>query len=206
MDELIGTFKDRPLKFKPGTDWNYTNSEYYLLAYIIQKISGKDYSEYLAENIFKPLGMRDSGLASTLAIIPQMAEGYAHEGNGLRHRDYFDRSLEVGAGGGFSTVEDMLRWHQALDSEKLLSRKSLEAMFKPSAPGNYGYGWFIQSTPRLKEFHEGSDPGFAAFEIRYPADQAFVIVLSNLEDAPVRSIANDLGSLLLDGKIPVEKN
>lgn len=206
IDELIGTFRARPLKFKPGMDWSYTNTEYYLLAYIIEKVSGKTYSEYLAENIFKPLGMKDSGFASSLAIVPQMAEGYAREGNGLRHRDYFDRSLEVGAGGAFSTVEDMLRWNQALNSERLLSHKCVEMMFAPSSPGNYGYGWFIQTTPRLKEFHEGSDPGFAAFEARYPRDQAFVIVLSNLEDAPVRAIANDLGALLLDGKIPVEKN
>ena len=206
IDELIGTFRDRPLKFKPGSAWNYTNMEYYLLAYVIQKVSGKAYGEYLTENIFKPLGMKDSGFASTLAIVPQMAEGYAREGNGLRHRDYFDRSLEVGAGGAFSTVEDMLRWNQALNSERLLSRKWLEMMFAPSWPGNYGYGWFIQTAPRLQEFHEGSDPGFAASEARYPQDQAFVIVLSNLEDAPVRAMANDLGALLLDGKIPVEKN
>jgi CubicO group peptidase (beta-lactamase class C family) len=202
IEELIATFKDRPLKFKPGTDWSYTNTEYYLLAYIIEKVSGKSYSEFLTENIFKPLGMKDSGFASTLAIVPQIAEGYAREGNGLRHRDYYDRSLEVGAGGAISTAEDMLRWNQALYSEQLLSRKSLELMFAPSRPGNYGYGWFIQSTPRLKEFHEGSDPGFAAFEARYPKDRGFIIVLSNLEDAPVRDMANDLGALLFDGKLP----
>lgn len=204
IEELIGTFKDRPLKFKPGTDWAYTNTEYYLLASIIEKVSGKAYAAYLTENIFKPLGMKDSGFASTLAIVPQMAEGYAREGNGLRHRDYYDRSLEVGAGGAFSTVRDMLRWSDALDSEKLLSRKSLESMFAPSKPGNYGYGWFIQSTPRLKEFHEGSDPGFTAFEARYPNDQAFIIVLSNLEDAPVRQMANALEALLFEGKMPTK--
>jgi hypothetical protein len=90
--------------------------------------------------------------------------------------------------------------------------KSLELMFAPSRPGNYGYGWFIQSTPRLKEFHEGSDPGFAAFEARYPKERGFIVVLSNLEDAPVRDMANDLGALLFDGtlpangKIPANKN
>jgi CubicO group peptidase (beta-lactamase class C family) len=201
LDELIATFKDRPLKFKPGSEWSYTNTEYYLLAYIIQKVSGKNYAEFLSENIFKPLSMKNSGFASTLAVIPQMAEGYVRDGNTLRHRDYFDRSLEVGAGGIYSTPEDMLRWSEALDSDQLLSREWRKVMFTPSSPGNYGYGWFIKTEPRLEEFHEGSDPGFSAFEIRYPAEKAFVIVLSNVEDAPVRTIANDLGSLLLDGKI-----
>jgi CubicO group peptidase (beta-lactamase class C family) len=202
MDELIGTFRARPLKFKPGTAWAYTNTEYYLLAYIIQTVSGESYADFLRRQLFQPLGMSATGLASTLAVVPEMAEGYAREGKSLRHRDYFDRSLESGAGGIYSTVSDMLRWNEALNGEKLLNRKSLDLMFTPSSPGNYGFGWFIEERPRRKEYHEGSDPGFAAFEIRYPDERAFVIVFANVEDAPVRIIANGLGELLLTGKIP----
>jgi CubicO group peptidase (beta-lactamase class C family) len=202
MDELIGTFRSRPLKFKPGTDWAYTNTEYYLLAYIIQTVSGESYADFLTHHLFQPLGMNATGIAPTLAVIPEMAEGYARDGKSLRHREYFDRSLEIGAGGIYSTVSDMLRWNDALNGEKLLNRKSLDLMFTPSSPGNYGFGWFIEERPRRKEYHEGSDPGFAAFEIRYPDERAFVIVFANVEGAPVRIIANGLGELLLTGKIP----
>lgn len=203
-DELIATFRSRPLKFEPGTKWVYTNTEYYLLAYIIESVSGETYVDFLTHHVFQPLAMNASGFAPTLAIIPQMAEGYARDGKSLRHRDYFDRSLEIGAGGVYSTVSDMLRWNEALNAGKLLNRKSLDLMFTPSSPGNYGFGWFIEKQPRSKAYHEGSDPGFAAFEIRYPEQNVFVIVLANLEDTPVRIAANGLGELLLTGQIPTD--
>jgi CubicO group peptidase (beta-lactamase class C family) len=133
-DELIATFRSRPLKFEPGTKWAYTNTEYYLLAYIIESVSGETYGDFLTHHVFQPLAMNASGFAPTLAIIPQMAEGYARDGKSLRHWDYFDRSLEIGAGGVYSTVSDMLRWNEALNAEKLLNRKSLDLMFTPSSP------------------------------------------------------------------------
>jgi len=92
----------------------------------------------------------------------------------------------------------MLRWDQALYTEKLLGRKWLTLMFTPHPPGDYGYGWFIKSEKRREKiFHEGGDPGFSAFETRYPETRTFVIVLSNLETAPVRKIADDLAALAL---------
>jgi CubicO group peptidase (beta-lactamase class C family) len=196
-DELIATFRDRPLAAPPGTRWAYTNTEYYLLAYVIEKVSGESYGDYLATHVFPAAGMTESGFASTLAVIPQAAEGYARDGGRLRHRDYFDRSLELGAGGVYSTAEDLARWNAALDAGKVVNRASLAAMFTPSKPGDYGYGWFITSTPRLREFHEGSDPGFAAFEARYPDDGLLIVVLSNLEDAPVRDIEAELARRFL---------
>jgi CubicO group peptidase (beta-lactamase class C family) len=204
VDELIATFKSRPLKFKPGSDWAYTNTEYYLLASIIQTVSGETYADFLKHRLFQPLGMDASGFVPTLAVVPRMAQGYARDGKSLRHRDYFDRSLEIGAGGIYSTASDMLRWNEALNGEKLLKQKSLQLMFTPSSPGGYGFGWFIEKQPRIKEYHEGSDPGFAAFTIRYPDEKAFVLVFANVEDAPVRMIANGLGELLLTGKIPTD--
>jgi D-alanyl-D-alanine carboxypeptidase len=193
-EELIGTFRDRPLVAKPGAVWAYTNTEYYLLAYIIQKVSGQSYADYLSAHIFGPAGMTHSGFASTLAIVPEAAEGYSRDGKALRHRDYFDRSLEQGAGGIYSTVGDMALWNTALDGGKLLNKESLARMFAPSVPGDYGYGWFITSKPRLREFHEGSDPGFAVFEARYPETGMLILVFSNLEDAPVRKIESDLAA------------
>jgi D-alanyl-D-alanine carboxypeptidase len=200
-EELIASFKDRPLNFTPGTSWAYTNTEYYLLAYIIQTVSGQGYGEYLSSKIFQPIGMNDSGFAATLAVVPQMAEGYAKDGNSVRHRDYFDRSLEVGAGGVYSTAHDLLLWDHALNSDKLLNHKWLDVMFTPSPQGNYGFGWFIEKKPRTKYFHEGSDPGFAAFEIRYLDEGVFIVVLSNFEEAPVRLIANQLANLLFSGRL-----
>ncbi len=128
-DELIRTFRDRPLAFAPGTKWAYTNTEYYLLAWLIEHLTGESYGSYLAHHIFEPLKMTHSGFASTLAVIPEMAEGYTFEDGQLRQRDYFDRSLEIGAGGIYTTAEDLVLWNRALDAPGFLSAHSLELMF-----------------------------------------------------------------------------
>ena len=188
-DELIRTFRDRPLASPPGTKWAYTNTEYYFLAYLIEKLSGESYGSYLTHHIFEPLRMIHSGYAATVAVVPRLAEGYTREGGILRHRDYFDRSLEIGAGGIHTTAGDLVLWNKALDSPGFLSAHALQAMFVAHPPGNYGYGWFVETSPRQKDYHEGGDPGFAAFEARYPDQHIVVLVLSNEDDSPVRDIA-----------------
>jgi len=195
--EQVKTFRDRPLGFEPGTSWKYRNTEYYLLAFIVEKVSGESYAEYLAHHIFEPLKMTHSGFASMATIVPQIAEGYTHVGGNLRHREYFDRSMETGAGGIYTTGEDLLRWNKALDSPGLLSARALDLMFTAHPPGNYGYGWFVETSPHRKVYHEGGDPGFAAFEARYPDQHVVIVVLSNEDDAPVRDIADAMAQRLL---------
>jgi D-alanyl-D-alanine carboxypeptidase len=189
-EEQVKTFRDRPLGFPPGSAWKYRNTEYYLLAYIIEKLSGESYAAYLAHHIFEPLKMTHSGFATMAAVVPQMAEGYSREGGSLVRREYFDRSMETGAGGIYTTSEDMLRWNKGLDSPGILSAHALELMFTAHPPGNYGYGWFVESSPRKKIYHEGGDPGFVAFEVRYPDQHVVIIVLANKDDSPVREIAD----------------
>jgi D-alanyl-D-alanine carboxypeptidase len=189
IEELIQTFRDRPLVAPPGTKWAYTNTEYYLLAYLIDRLSGQDYGIYLADHIFKPLGMSHSGFAGTLTIVPQMAEGYTRDNGRLRLRDYFDRSLEVGAGGIYTTLDDLVLWNHALDTPGFLTAQSLDQMFSIHPPGNCGFGWFIDGQPVRRIYHEGGDPGFAAFEARYPDQHALIVVLSNEDDSPVRDLS-----------------
>jgi D-alanyl-D-alanine carboxypeptidase len=196
-EELIKTFRDRPLVATPGTKWAYTNTEYYLLAYIIEKVSGEPYGRYLREHIFTPAGMTHSTFTSTLAVVPRAAQGYTRDGATFRMHDPFDRTLEIGAGGIQTTVDDMDRWNTALDRSTLLSPSSKTAMFTPSVPGGYGFGWFVENTPLARYTHEGSDPGFAAFEIRLPATHDVIVVLSNVDDAPVREIAAKIQALLV---------
>ncbi len=197
-EELIATFRDRPLSFAPGTGWKYTNTEYYLLAWLIEKLSGEDYATYLRRHIFEPLGMRHSGFSPTNAVVRRMAQGYARDSSGVRHRDYFDRSLEVGAGGVHSTLGDLALWDQALYGDKLVPEEYRRRVFAAANRGSYGYGWFVtddRGHPRI--WHEGSDPGYAAFIIRRPDERLLVVVLANLEDAPVREMAKKLEDLAL---------
>jgi D-alanyl-D-alanine carboxypeptidase len=195
-EEQVKTFRDRPLSFPPGSSWKYRNTEYYLLAYIIEKISGEPYATYLDHHIFRPLQMSHSGFAAMAAIVPRIAEGYSREGGTQIRREYFDRSMETGAGGIYTTAEDLLKWNKALDSPGILSEHALELMFAAHPPGNYGYGWFVEASPRQKIYHEGGDPGFAAFEVRYPAQHVVIIVLANEDDSPVRDIADAMAKHL----------
>jgi CubicO group peptidase (beta-lactamase class C family) len=204
-EELIQTFRERPLVAAPGTKWAYTNTEYYLVAYLIEHLSGEKYGTYLADHIFKPLGMSHSGFAGTLDIVPQMTQGYTRENGRLRLRDYFDRSLEIGAGGIYTTVGDLVIWNRALDAPGFLTERSLGQMFSIHPPGNYGYGWFIDERPVHRVYHEGGDPGFAAFEARYPDEHLLILVLSNEDDSPVRDLSVAIATHLGVGsrKIPV---
>ena len=101
------------------------------------------------------------------------------------------------AGGLYSTVGDLYRWDQALYAEKLLSKKSLSEMFTPYK-GNYGYGWYIAEQDGHRFInHSGWIDGFAASFGRYPDDRLTVIVLSNIDSAPVNTIARNIGAIAL---------
>jgi CubicO group peptidase (beta-lactamase class C family) len=195
--DLVKTFRDRSLTFQPGTRWQYRNTDYYLLAYIVEKVSGQTYGDYLSQHIFEPLHMIHSGFVPAHTIVPQMAEGYSRDSGTLHQRQYYDRSMETGAGGIYTTGEDMLLWNKALDSPGLLSTISLQLMFTPHPPGNYSYGWFVESSPRRRIFHEGGDPGFAAFEVRYPDEHLVIVVLANEDDSPVREIGDAIAHRML---------
>ena len=196
--ELIATFRNKPLDFPPGSKRVYNNRGYYLLGYVIEQASGVKYADYINQHILAPLGMKASGYDSNVEVIKYRANGYGVEGTKLHPAEYVDWSLAYAAGGLYSTVEDLLRWDQALYTEKLLGRKWLDLLFTPDASG-YNYGWFIENkSGRTRIYHEGSNPGFAACIVRYPAERTFVVVLSNLEIAPAKQIAFDLASLSFD--------
>jgi len=132
---LIAIFRDKPLDFPPGAKRKYSNSGYYLLGLIIEKASGQKYADYIQQNIFGPLGMRDSGYESNTAILKHRASGYALDGNNFQHADYVDWTVPYAAGALYSTVENLLRWDQALYMEKLLNRSSLDHLFTPEKSG-----------------------------------------------------------------------
>jgi CubicO group peptidase (beta-lactamase class C family) len=210
---VIETLKTKPLDFKPGERFSYSNSGYYLLGCIIEKSSGKSYEAFLQESIFAPLQMTDTGYDSNKGIIPNRASGYVNVADKFSNASYLDMSVPYAAGGLYSTVEDLLRWDQALYSARLVSRKSLEQIFAPhvkatlrSLTGSYGYGWMIGDEFNHKALmHAGNVNGFSSFIARFPNDKATVIVLSNLENAPFQRIAHDLAAIMFGEKYELLK-
>jgi CubicO group peptidase (beta-lactamase class C family) len=107
-EKLVGRFRDKPLDFQPGENWSYSNSGYILLGYLIEKISGESYEKFVQENIFSPLGMKDSGYDSNSAIIAHRATGYQRGPDGtVANAGYIHMSVPHAAGALYSTTEDL---------------------------------------------------------------------------------------------------
>ncbi len=184
-EEAINTFRNLPMEFAPGTKWNYNNSGYFLLGYVIEKISGKTYQEYIDENFFKPLGMTGSCYGNDSRIIKNRASGYQNGKDGVQNADFLSMLLPYSAGAIQSTVEDLYRWNQALHSYKLVSKESLDKAFTEYKLANgkgtgYGYGWFLSQLQGSKTIeHGGGINGFLTNAIYFPEEDLFVALFSN---------------------------
>ena len=188
-EAFVKTFSGLPLEFKPGEKFSYSNSGYFLLGYIIEKISGKPYEQNLQEVIFTPLKMVNSGYDHSDIILKNRAAGYEKRAKIITNASYIDMSLPYAAGSLYSTVEDLYLWDQALYTNKLLTPASMDLLFKShiTTGGNdfYGYGWSIEEIAdgnknKLKIIqHGGGINGFNTIISRIPADKNLVVLLNN---------------------------
>jgi CubicO group peptidase (beta-lactamase class C family) len=194
--EMVARLTDKPLEFAPGEKVTYSNSGYYLLGLIIERASGMPYADFLQTSIFTPLGMEQTGYDISARIIRNRAAGYARHAGETVNAAYMDMSVPYAAGALYSTTDDLLRWDQALYTDRLLPRASLDEMFTPEK-GGYGYGWMIAKRfDRQLIAHGGGIYGFASHIARFPVDRVTVIVLSNVEGASASQIANDLAAIV----------
>ena len=206
-EQLAARFRDKPLEFQPGEKWNYSNSGYVLLGYLIEKISGQSYGEFVQKNIFDPLGMKDSGYDSNVAIIPHRADGYTPKPKGIEHAGYIDMSIPFSAGALYSTTEDLLLWEQGLFGGKVLSAASLQKMTTPFK-NDYAFGLGVRNDKGLKVIdHGGGIEGFNTQLGYYPDDKLVVAVLGNLNGGAPSAIAAKLASVAHGEKVvlPAER-
>jgi len=206
VEKTILRFKDKPLEFPPGEKFKYSNSGYLLLGYIIEKVSGKTYEEFINENIFKPLQMTNSGYGHHSPILKNRASGYEYDENGLINAPYVDMSMPHGGGALYSTIEDLYLWDRALYTEKILKKISLDKMFTPFKQ-SYSYGWRIDSIFNHKRIHHaGSIFGFQAYIARYVDDNSCLILLSNRRPIETEKMIRDLTALLFGEKYELPKD
>jgi CubicO group peptidase (beta-lactamase class C family) len=200
-EKLVARFRDKPLEFEPGEKWNYSNSGYVLLGYLLEKISGQLYIDFLQQNIFTPLGMKDSGYDSNSAIIMHRASGYVPGPNGPLHAGFIHMSIPFSAGSLYSTTEDLLRWEQGLFGGKVLSAASLQKMIMPFK-SDYALGVGSQTeNGRQKISHGGGIEGFNTFLAYYPADKLTVVVLANINGSAPDDIAGKLAAVAYGEKV-----
>lgn len=184
-EELIDVFDNEPMNFAPGEQFRYNNSGYFLLGYIIEKVTGMSYQKYIEEKIFKPLGMDGSYYGNASTIIMNRASGYEKDGDTLENADYLSMTLPYGAGSLLSTTKDLNTWTTAVMKGEVINPDLLEKahttfVLNNGGETNYGYGWFLRSvlgSPTIE--HGGGINGFLTSGIYLPDEKVFVAVLSN---------------------------
>ena len=153
---------------------------------IVRKVSGKSFDAFLAERVFKPLGMGDTRHDSPDEIVPNRAIGYLWYGGGLHNGEFLKYQMtNHGDRGILSTALDLAKWDAALSSDRLLTPSSKEAMWsrvklRDGSTFGYGLGWFLEDVNGHRHVHHpGGAPGTAAIISRYPDDRLTVIILAN---------------------------
>lgn len=179
-------FKIR-LDFEPGTKHFYSNTNYFLLALIIEHITGQPFEQVLQEKILDVAGMKNTGIDDPDKLVAQRASGYDYNYDGFKNAGYVNMaSATYGCGAMFSTVEDLYLWHKALDTEKLLSAENKKLMFT-AALDNYASGWIIRNIENFMQtgkaatlqVHGGRINGFLSMICRIPEQETFIVILNN---------------------------
>jgi len=208
--EVIDLFKNSPLEFPPGSKFKYSNSNYFLLGFILEILSGKKYQNVIAENIINPLGLTNTYYDDFNSVIPNRIKGYKKENETFQNADFQSPSIAYAAGSLISNVDDLYKWHLGLYGFKLVKKEILEKAFSPfklndGTYSNYGYGWFILDMDGSQSIqHGGNINGFKSNEIYFPKEDVFVATLFNCECAPMEELSPQI-ALLSIGKISNEK-
>lgn len=189
VEQVTDLFRNKPLIFQPGQRSSYSNSNYALLAYIIEKVSGLKYGEFLRTSFFDPLGMSDTGHPGyPNEIITHLASAYSPVGfREFETARYMDRSILIGAGSLYSTTTDLFKWIQGLAAGRVLKKNSLEQMFKDHTSGGRGYGWIIRNlwNRKVTAGNGWDGVGFAGDLMYFSSEGLTVIVLGNVNISSV---------------------
>ena len=203
-DALIARFRDRPLDFRPGERFAYSNSGYVLLTAVIEKASGQSYAAFVAETLFQPLGMTDSGYDSHAVLLPRRASGYVPTADGVANADYVDMSVPQGAGGLYSTTRDLLRWEQGLFGGKLLRPSSLIELTTADR-NDYALGLVVKKEEGETIIsHSGGIEGFNTYLAYDPVQRMTVVVLGNLNGAAPEKLGGELMTLARGGTVTLQ--
>ncbi len=202
VDDFVKKYASGDLEFEPGSKYSYNNSGYFLLGAIIERVTGKSYQQVLKENIFDPLGMKNTGYDHHGTIIPKRATGYNKTADGYTNSPYLDMSIPYAAGSLYSTVEDLYLWDQALYMDKVLSAQSKALMYKPFLD-NYAYGWVVRNASFKQNdkdvqmiLHGGGINGFTTLLVRFPQEKNLIVLLDNTGTGYLDRLSQSIAKIL----------
>ncbi len=197
-DSLFEYFEDMPLEFEPGERYSYSNSNYNLLALIVERVSGQSFGDFLHDRVLAPAGTTTAGHdADPSAVIEHRADGYAPAGHfATRRAPWLDWTAKTGNGSMVAAVDDLFLWARAFFGDRLVSSGARELMLTEHTE-NSGYGWFIFPRHDRQQFHiNGRSPGFSSYLGYYPEEDLTIVVLSNLYNSITTSIGSDLAAIV----------
>jgi len=184
---MVDFFKDEPVDFAPGERFEYNNSGYVLLGYLIELVSGERYADFIQRHIFDQLDMGHSYYANDRQIIKNRAYGYQKKENAYVNKTSINFSVPFSSGSLMSTLADLLKWQNGLNQNKVLNTKETTKAFSSyklnnGEQFNYGYGWHIKEMDGLPiRAHGGSIFGFKSMGIYVPSEDIYVVGLTNCD-------------------------
>ena len=187
---LLDVIKKNSYDFNPGERFQYDNSGYFILGYIVARISGRTLGDYLYETFFKPLGMTNTGIYETNIVLDNEAQGYSMKDETVKKADFQEMSWALGVGSIYSTTVDLFKWNEAVFNGKVLTDATLKTAFTQAALNNggkvdYGFGWFLSINRGVRFIqHSGVSSGFFSYLERQPENKLTVCVLLNALPAP----------------------
>lgn len=201
--ELVNFFKDEPVDFLPGEKFDYNNSGYVVLGYIIELVSGETYEHFVENNIFEKLGMNNSRYASDKEIVKNRAYGYHNRGE-FSNKMQISLRIPYASGSLMSNVDDMLKWQKAIKNNSLITEASKEKVFTNYTLNNgehikYGYGWHLKDINGIPtREHGGSIFGFKSMGVYVPSLDIYVVGFSNCDCNSQTKVTRDIAKLVLD--------
>jgi CubicO group peptidase (beta-lactamase class C family) len=199
--EVIGMVAQMPLAFTPGNQFSYHQSSYLLLGMIVEKLSGKTYTDFLAQRVFQPLQMKATAFGDTTIVVRgRMPTLYNRDTGELRNWVYSYPPWVYPAAGLNSSTGDLGRLLLALDSGKLLKPESLELLWtrmtlNSGKSAGYGLGWDVNEHRKRRVVgHEG---GGSAWVAHFPKERLSIIILCNLNGARADEIQYGIADLYL---------
>ena len=201
--QMVDFFKNEPVDFNPGEKFEYNNSGYVILGYLIELVSGDTYENYINKNIFQKIGMKHSRYASDVAIIKDRAYGYQQKTSAYVNKTAICFSIPFSSGALMSTVDDMLLWQNALNNQLLLKSETIKKAFTRYKLNcgeifNYGYGWHLKDIDGIAtREHGGSIFGFKTMGVYIPDQDIYVLGLSNCDCNSPTQVVKDIAELAL---------
>jgi len=202
-DDLAHFAYAQPLEFAPGSRWNYSNTGYALLGFIVHRVSGQFYGDVLAERVFKPIGMTTTRIINEADVIPNRAAGYQIVNGEIKNQDWVAPKLNTTADGSlYFSVRDLVAWDAAVKRRAILKPESWEQILTPVRLNSgktypYGMGWAIDERGgKPLQQHGGSWQGFKTQLSRFIGDDLTIAVLANLAQANPARFADGIAAIL----------